>query len=225
MKIIYLIPPSEWKNIWGERDDTSKRSFQFLLPLHIANNATSQDLKCKGSRYEEALILNKNIHKSFTLPAIERYSWVMYWAIGYKTLSQKSQKYFEDYVCILSGMYGIVFPRDLIGNYKLPIETKWLLNFWGDDITQSLNSMKVDMIVDLLPNSYKKMINWKKIEAKILTVEFYQKKDRELKKISHGVKKIKWEYIRNICENWSMKDIEKYTEKENILQVIHKFPA
>jgi cytoplasmic iron level regulating protein YaaA (DUF328/UPF0246 family) len=40
---------------------------------------------------------------------------------------------------ILSGMYGIVKPNDVIGNYKLPIESKGLVKYWKDDITKALN--------------------------------------------------------------------------------------
>jgi len=126
----------------------------------------------------------------------------MYKAIDYQNMSKKWQKYFEKHFLILSGMYGILSPKDKIANYKLPIETKWLLEFWGDKITQTLQNMEVDIIVDLLPKTYKKMIDFSKIDSKVYEINFVENMNWKTKKISHGVKKIKWEFIKTMCENW-----------------------
>lgn len=214
MKLIYLLPPSEGKNqwwtVWME-----KLSFYFDKPLEIAIQATEKDLKCKGKRFEEGITLNKehNITSSLLvgeswdrcwaeiLPAIERYSWVMYNAIGYSWMSKKWKKYFEENFCILSGMYGILTPQDTIWNYKLPIETKGLYQFWWDNITQTLDELQADYIIDMLPWSYARMIDWKNLKTPYIRIVFFACKDWELKKITHGVKKVKWEYIKNLCEN------------------------
>ncbi len=200
MKIIYLLPPSEGKNTqWT--DESESLSFDFKKPLEIAVNATQKDLKCKDARYEQGIQLNKNIENSQVLPAIERYSWVMYNAIDYKWMSALGKKYFEENFIILSGMYWLVRPLDKIWNYKLPIETKWLYNFWWDSISEYLDGLNADYIVDMLPWSYAKMINFKKLKTKVIRVNFLHTKDWELKKITHGVKKVKGEYIKNICEH------------------------
>ena len=176
MKIIYLLPPSEGKNsgwqIWDE-----KVSFHFKKPLEIAKNATPKDLKCKDARYEEGIKLNCTVEKSDVLPAISRYTWVMYNAIDFAWMSETWKKYFSDNFLILSGLYGIVKTEDLIWNYKLPIETKWLYKFWWDSVTQKIAELKADIIIDLLPHSYKKMTTWKQLEAKIIQCEFYSKKN------------------------------------------------
>jgi len=201
MKIIYLLPPSEGKNAHWTSESESL-SFIFKKPLDIAVNATEKDLKCTGKRYEEGIQLNKNISTSELLPAIERYSWVMYNAIDYWKMTQSWKKYFEDNFLILSGMYGLVLPLDTIWNYKLPIETKWLYKYWWDQITHTLNALGTDYIVDMLPWSYSKMIDWKNINSQIIRVNFMHTKDGEIKKITHWVKKVKWEYVKNICESW-----------------------
>jgi len=210
-KIIYLLPPSEWKN--SENIFSSESlSFPFEKPLEIAKNATEKDLKCKDKRFQEAQNLNINIWNSQTNFAVSRYDWVMYSAIDYQNMSKKWQKYFENHFLILSGMYGIVQPKDHIANYKLPIETKWLYNFWWEKITQTLQEIWADVIVDLLPNSYKKMIDFSLLSAEIYEIDFVENIDGKTQKISHWVKKIKWEFIKNICENWELK-IEKYFVK------------
>jgi cytoplasmic iron level regulating protein YaaA (DUF328/UPF0246 family) len=137
---------------------------------------------------------------------------VMYNSLDYHWLSNKSKKFFDKHFLIFSWMYWIVRPLDKIWNYKLPIETKWLYKYWWDIIPKTIIDLKVDYIVNLLPISYAKLIgeytkcnrHKKKKEAilnawtKIINVNFVK---TDWKKISHWVKKIKWEWIKNICEN------------------------
>lgn len=207
MKLIYLIPPSEGKNPWWIKWNESL-SFAFKKPLNIAIDATEKDLKCKWVRYEEGIQLNRNIKDPEILPARERYSWVMYNAIDYKGMSEGWKRYFEGSFKILSGMYGILAPNDTIWNYKLPIETKWLYKFWWDQITRALDDLWADYIIDMLPGSYAKMIDWKNIQTPFVRINFLSYKDGELKKISHGVKKVKWEYIHKLC-NSAISDISQ----------------
>lgn len=197
MKIIYLIPPSEWKTSFWEFNN-EKLSFIFDKPLNIAKNVTEKDLKCIWNRYLEWITLNKNITIWPFLKAIERYNWVMYNAIDYKNMTKKSKSYFDENFLILSWMYWVLKPSDVIWNYKLPIETKWLLDFWWDKITNLLNNLDIDLIIDFLPNSYKKMINKKILTKKIIEIDFLTHKNWKITKISHWVKKIKWEFIKDL---------------------------
>lgn len=250
MKVLFLIPPSEWKNDWNNHFE-EKLSFSFEKPLEIAHNVTEKDLKCKWSRFLEWLELNKKLSNCISLwsqresskneregfwisiDAIHRYTWVMYSSINYEWMSVKSKKFFEQHFLIFSGMYWIVRPLDKIGNYKLPIETKWLYKYWWDIIPKTIIEMKPKYIVNLLPISYAKLIGEatkcnrhrkKKISIldsgiKIVNMNFikqskppltppYQGENRTYTKISHWVKKIKWEWVKNICE----KGITDYRE-------------
>jgi len=204
MKIVFLLPPSEGKNKWGEYDSESL-SFDFKKPHEISMNVTQKDLKCSWTRYQEWVELNKNIFENSHDIAIKRYSWVMYNAIDYKWMWQDGKIFFEEHFLILSWMYGKLKPTDIIGNYKLPIETKGLLKYWWDTITESLNDMKLDYIVNLLPLSYMKMLKIETLEAKVVNINFLTVKNGKNTKISHWVKKIKWEWVKNICEKWFTK--------------------
>ena len=224
MKILFLIPPSEGKNNFNNHS-IEKLSFDFNKPLEIAHNVCEKDLKCSWTRFLEWIKLNKNIETTESIDAINRYSWVMYNSINYQWMTTKWRKFFQEHFLIFSWMYWIVRPIDKIWNYKLPIETKWLYKYWWDIIPKAIIDLKVDYIVNLLPISYAKLI-WeytkcnrhkKKKEAildsgtKIINVNFvkskqppltppYQGENRTYIKISHWVKKIKWEWIKNICE-------------------------
>lgn len=213
MKIIYLIAPSEWKNIWWKYKK-EKTTFSFPKPIFIAENAREIDLKCIWDRYKQWIELNKWVMKWPFLEAINRYSWVVYNNIDYENMTDSSKRFFEENVFILSGMYWMIKPLDHISNYKLPIETKWLYGFWWNKIALELDKLQPDYIVNLLPNSYAKLI-WiwkcsklKKIrneyllwKTKVININFFQKKDEKIVKISHWVKKYRWEFLKKICKN------------------------
>ena len=147
----------------------------------------------------------------------------MYNSIDYFWMSESWKSYFDDNFLILSWMYWLVKAQDKIGNYKLPIETKWLYDYWSLDIAKKIASLDYDVVVNLLPISYAKLL-WlwtncskhrKKLDIiidswkKVININFL--KD-DWKKISHWVKKVKWEWIKDICEN-SIDDIKNFLEK------------
>ena len=220
MKTLYLIPPSEGKNAHPLTPSLVRRgdeevSFYFEKPCEIAISATEKDLKCKGKRYEEGIELNKQLcdagrvrmHSYPTMQAIDRYSWVMFNAIDYASMSVSGKKFFEENFLILSGMYGVLKPLDTIWNYKLPIESKWLLDFWWTQIIEALNNAWVTKVVNLLPESYAKLIYWKnKTQAKVFTeLRKFEIEDKIFYKpnwsrMAHWVKKVKGEWIKEVCE-------------------------
>jgi len=234
MKLLFLIPPSEGKNPWGECSQ-EELSFSFEKPTQIAIHVTEKDLKCTGKRYKEGIELNQNLislsQREYPkgegfLPAISRYSWVMYNAIDYEWMSKNWKQFFEENFLILSGMYWLLKPLDTIGNYKLPIETKWLYKFWWNQIRDILNNIEVDYIVNLLPWAYLKVIDLKDLKIPIVNINFLKEKNGKVIKVAHWVKKIKWEWIKNICEtgeqdlhNFGWKLVESmWTIDVNIMQ-------
>jgi cytoplasmic iron level regulating protein YaaA (DUF328/UPF0246 family) len=209
-KILFLLPPSEWKNS-ENKYSSEELNFKFEKPINIANNVSEKDLKCKWDRFLEWLELNKNIKNSETIEAIKRYSWVMFNAIDYCWMKENWKEFFEENFLILSGMYWIVKPLDIIWNYKLPIDSKWLFDFWEEKIVKKIAEIKPDFVVNLLPISYSKLLWLAKCRKHIYKREFLIKSGIKIlninflkenwDKISHWVKKIKWEWIKNICEN------------------------
>jgi cytoplasmic iron level regulating protein YaaA (DUF328/UPF0246 family) len=199
MTTLFLIPPSEGKTDWWYLE-LEKTSFAFEKPTKIIKHLSEKDVKCKWKRYNEALELNKNIDSWPFMPAVERYDGVMYKAIDYKTMTPWGQHFFAHHFLILSGMYGFLKPLDTIGNYKLPIEAKWLVRFWSQSLTKTLNTMECDTIISLLPESYVKAIDIKKLKKPFIQVNFLTLKNNKEIKMAHGSKKVKGECIRNICE-------------------------
>lgn len=202
MKILFLLPPSEGKTASGVVGEEAL-SFSFDKPHAIASNVTEKDLKCTGNRYEEGVSLNKQLVSMTQLevkPAIDRYSGVMYNAIDHAWMTDQGKEFFNENFLIFSGMYGKVRPMDMIGNYKLPIETKTLAKYWQENITKSLNESWAEYIVNLLPLSYMKMIDFKTLVPKVVNINFQVEKNGKIVKMAHWVKKVKGEWIKNICE-------------------------
>ena len=195
--MIFLLPPSEWKLQWWNE---LKSSITRTLPIFIAENASEKDLKCIWKRYEEGIHLNKSLSKWPFMNAIERYSWVMFKAISYESLHNNGKLFFDKHVMILSGLYWLIKPKDKIANYKLPVDAKWLRQFWWKKITEDLLSQS--MVVDLLPLAHKKLINFDSLSivTKVIHVDFFLWE----KKMTHWVKWAKWYWLHMIAQCWSV---------------------
>lgn len=216
MKIVFLIPPSESKSLeWTHSNELL--CFNFTKPFAIAQNASQKDLKCKWKRYEQARLINQKTQEWPFCPAIQRYNWVMFKAIGYETMSVKAQEFFDNHFLIVSWLHGLVHPQDKIANYKLPIETKNLREFWWEQLTSCLINLKADIVIDLLPWAHKKVFNFSQVSSKVLSVDFYRIDNGVRKKVSHGVKTIKGKRIRKICETGDLSFCDTTDRYQEIL--------
>lgn len=194
---LYLLPPSEGK-AWGWIDASMSCFFDLPVPYEVVKNATSKDLKCTGKRYEEAMMVNQTIASSPVFPAMQRYTGVLYNALGYATMTSEQQQWIDEHVLILSWMFWLVKPTDLIPNYKLPIETKWLRAYRLTQCTDALiaycQKNEVDEIIDLLPGSYQRMIDWKTIHKSSIkhTIPDFS----FAWKVTHMIKATRWAWLR-----------------------------
>jgi cytoplasmic iron level regulating protein YaaA (DUF328/UPF0246 family) len=110
---------------------------------------------------------------------------------------------------ILSGLYGILKPLDLIQPYrlemgtKLPIGTKKnLYEFWKETITKALNSEleKDELLINLASTEYFSALDSKKLMVPVITPEFKDYKDGKLKMISFFAKKARGLMVRYILD-------------------------
>ena len=198
--ILFLIPPSEGKKRWWSYGGESL-NFIFKKPDVLLKKASEKDLKCKWLRYEDAKELNKNIKTWPFMSVYERYNGEMFKAISYEKLSPKGKDFFCNHFYIFSWYYWFLKATDIVANYKLPIDAKGLKNFWQKQINDFLIKKIDTPIISLLPESYEKVINKKLLKDRYLRVEFKERKWNKEVRLAHGSKKIKWEFIRNICEN------------------------
>ena len=115
----------------------------------------------------------------------------------------------QDRLRILSGLYGVLKPLDLIQAYRLEMGTKLaigenknLYEFWKPIIAKSLNKelQKGELFVNLASNEYFSAIDVKALKVPVVTPEFKDYKDGKLKIISFFAKKARGLMVRYIID-------------------------
>lgn len=118
----------------------------------------------------------------------------------------------QQHLRILSGLYGLLRPLDLMQAYRLEMGTKFtnnrgkdLYTFWGDTITQHLNkqlkSLSTDTVINLASTEYFKSVKPKLLNANIITPIFKDEKNGTLKIISFYAKKARGRMSAYIIKN------------------------
>ena len=124
----------------------------------------------------------------------------VYKGLKIESFSNEDLNYAQNHFRILSGLYGILKPLDLIQPYRLEMGTslensngKNLYEFWGNKLTNRLNKDIKDSestyLLNLASNEYFKAVKPKDVKAKIITPVFKDWKNGEFKIISFFAKK------------------------------------
>ena len=133
----------------------------------------------------------------------------VYKGLDASSLSEKNINYLQENLRILSGLYGLLKPLDMIMPYRLEMGTKIkignndnLYKFWGDFLTDNLISELKDdeAIINLASNEYFKAIVKKKIKTTIITPVFKDTKNGKLKIISFFAKKARGSMARYLLD-------------------------
>mgnify|MGYP006295445389 CR=1 FL=1 len=205
--ILILIPPSEGKAEGGTQPPIQlNRDQEFMVnEMEYHKGDMEKLLGVKDGALEKALAANKQIRTSKTLPAIERYTGVVYQGLDYASMSAKAKKFCDTHVRIMSALFGLIKPQDTIPNYKFKIGTLRATRFWNDR-----NLIKDTFIVDLLPKSHQKAVRFEKGTR----IEFYMKRFGAKVPAGHNGKLIKGKFIRYLCEqgNVDEKTLKGFTE-------------
>ncbi|NKI18225.1 peroxide stress protein YaaA [Spongiibacter sp. KMU-166] len=127
----------------------------------------------------------------------------------------------QQHLRILSGLYGLLRPLDLIQPYRLEMGTKFansggknLYEFWGDSITKAVNRQLKEtgpLLVNLASNEYYSAVKPGQIKADIITPVFKDCKNGKYKIISFYAKK-----ARGLMSAWIIKN--RITEAEHLKQ-------
>ncbi|MCB0754007.1 MAG: peroxide stress protein YaaA [Flavobacteriales bacterium] len=129
-----------------------------------------------------------------TRQALLAFSGDVYQGMKNNELTASEVQFAQDHLRILSGLHGLLRPLDLIKPYRLEMGTKLsvrgkkdLYAFWGDEITNRLNTALEasgnNTLVNLASGEYFKAVNTKKLKGKIVTPVFKDMKNGQLKVI------------------------------------------
>ena len=154
----------------------------------------------------------QNFQTPFTLKnskqALLAFKGDVYNGINAPSLSEDDLQFTQDKLRILSGLYGVVRPLDLIQPYRLEMGTKLanekgknLYEFWGSGISETLNEDENDLIINLASNEYFKSINKKSLQARIIDIVFKEKKDDAYKIIGIFAKRARGLMVNYIVRN------------------------
>ena len=136
----------------------------------------------------------------------------VYEGIAADTLKPEQIDYLQQHVRLLSGLYGILRPLDLMQPYRLEMGTafantrgKNLYEFWGDKITdllnQTLEQADSDVLINLASQEYFKSVNTKKLNARLITPIFKDEKNGKYKIISFYAKRARGLMVRYAAEH------------------------
>jgi cytoplasmic iron level regulating protein YaaA (DUF328/UPF0246 family) len=162
-------------------------------------------------------MLNYQRYKEFSLPftnlnarpAVYAFSGDVYTGLNAYTLTENKIELLNNTLRILSGMYGILRPLDLMQPYRLEMgtslavnSTKNLYQFWGAKVTDVLNAelKEGELLVNLASTEYFKVIQPKNIKAEVISPVFKDLKNGKLKIISFFAKKARGSMTRYIID-------------------------
>ena len=159
---------------------------------------------------------NAEWHTPFTpdnaKQAVFMFNGDVYEGIAADTLKPEQIQYLQQHVRLLSGLYGVLRPLDLMQPYRLEMGTafantrgKNLYEFWGDIITDLLNDTLAqagsNILVNLASQEYFKSVNTKKLKARLITPVFKDEKNGKYKIISFYAKRARGLMVRYAAEH------------------------
>ncbi|MCL4117056.1 UNVERIFIED_CONTAM: hypothetical protein GTU68_062082 [Idotea baltica] len=147
----------------------------------------------------------------------------VYLGLQAESMSAQDLTFAQEHLTILSGLYGLLRPLDLIQPYRLEMGTKLvshstknLYDFWQDTITLHINKLLKNhaekTLVNLASAEYFKAINPNKLQAQILHIEFRDFKLGQYKIISFYAKKARGLMARYMIKNriTQSEDLKKF---------------
>lgn len=170
--------------------------------------------------YERYQTWMQPAESDYSRPAVFAFAGDVFQSLDAYTLSEDELKFAQDHVRILSGLYGLLRPMDVMLPYRLEMGTKVglskkvnnLYQFWGEGITKQLvDDLKSSggSVVNLASNEYFKAVKPALITESIITPEFRDWKNGEYKMIGFFAKK-----ARGLMTRFAVKN--KVTKSEEL---------
>jgi uncharacterized protein len=150
--------------------------------------------------------------------AIFAYKGDVYIGLDPKQFTSEEMDFAQKHIRILSGLYGILRPLDLIQEYRLEMGIKLkvgrkndLYEYWRELVTQKLNTYLeasgTNILVNIASDEYFSVLDLKKLKADILKIQFREYKEERLQFISFNTKKARGAMAQYLIKN-RVEDIE-----------------
>ena len=228
MRFTILLPSAEGKEPGGNPlapdmfDYRSSNTFNYFSDLNPERRALIDAVQAqikdadddelqslfgvKGDTLADAVEANRAIYKSPLMAAVDRYGpGVMYSAMDFAGLPTGSQRRLLENGVILSGMFGLLRPDDLIPDYKLKMDAKVegigkVSSYWREPLSRELNKLVAGHAVwNLLPGAHEIAWDDEETYARMIRVKFYREDESgERTAVSHGVKELRGSLVAYI---------------------------
>ncbi|MDT8346370.1 MAG: peroxide stress protein YaaA [Flavobacteriaceae bacterium] len=173
--------------------------------MHISNKLAQLNF----DRYQQ---FDKVFNTDNSRPALFAFNGDVYNGLDAYRLKPEALENAQHKILILSGLYGVLRPLDLMQAYRLEMGTNWgigtaknLYEYWKEQITDYLleHLKKHEVIINLASQEYANVVDRKKLEEQHLWIEpvFKDFKNGKLKVISFYAKKARGMMARFIVEN------------------------
>ena len=197
--------------IFQSKSEKLVNKIKKLKPKEIASlmNVSS---KLAEQTYDKFQFWNSYHSLDNSKQAILSFRGEVYTGLDANTLSDSELLFAQRHLIILSGIYGVLKPLDLIQPYRLEMATKLsilkhnnLYSYWSSSITTELKNKLVEsnnnVLINLASEEYSKVINLKIINTRVVTPIFKENKNGIYKVVSVYAKKARGLMTRYIIEN------------------------
>ncbi len=228
--MLIVISPAKTLDLESKYKKVSNTKPEFLTDsrklVKIMREHTSDDLKQLMHISEAISTLNVERFKNWKTPfseanarpSIFTFKGDVYTGLEVENFSAADLKYSQEHLRILSGLYGLLKPLDLMQAYRLEMGTslenergKNLYAFWGDKITHAVNrdlqAQHDEVLINLASNEYFSVLDTKLLKADVITPIFKDYSNGKYKVISFFAKKARGKMAAWIIQN-RIKDLD-----------------
>lgn len=220
--MLVVISPAK-KLDWQDRDiETTEPAFagDAAELAEVARGLTAQDLQDLMKISADLATLNRDRFRDFadapgaeeTRPAALAFAGDTYQGLEAASLDPEELGWAQDHLRILSGLYGILRPRDAIQPYRLEMGSrlktprgKSLYDWWGDRISKALNdqaeAMRTDVLVNCASQEYFGAVDLKALKPRVITPVFMEDKGGAPKIVSFYAKRARGAMARYIVQH------------------------
>tara|TARA_B100001989_G_scaffold66064_1_gene44653 strand:+ start:1019 stop:1783 length:765 start_codon:yes stop_codon:yes gene_type:complete len=185
--------------IYGRESNQLIKALRTFEPFEVASLMKISD-KLADLNHKRYVEWRNKPAESKTRPAVLAFKGDVYQGLEAESFNDNDLKFAQRHLRILSGLYGLLRPLDVIQPYRLEMGTKLktskgqnLYDYWGTKLTTGLNEAlkesKEGTLVNLASNEYFGAVQPKLLEGSLLNIGFKEKRNGQLKFVSFSAKK------------------------------------
>ena len=185
--------------IYGRESNQLIKTLRTFEPFEVASLMKISD-KLADLNHKRYVEWRNKPAESKTRPAALAFKGDVYQGLEAESFNDNDLKFAQRHLRILSGLYGLLRPLDVIQPYRLEMGTKLktskgqnLYDYWGTKLTTGLNEAikesKEGTLVNLASNEYFGAVQPKLLEGSLLNIGFKEKRNGQLKFVSFSAKK------------------------------------